>query len=175
MMKRCAAHLIFLLLAACVSAQAGERIELFSDEALTDHTLIDTTPRIVDVYVAHLDVTYGSTGCNFSIVASPGFTGVWLGDTSSWFPFGDSQSGIALAYARCFIGSTIMLKVTYQLFGTSTCSSLRTARYKNWLPDSPACDRCFSEYSLPSNSLTINCTVPTEATTWGKVKSLYRD
>jgi hypothetical protein len=162
-------------LAACVAAQAGERIELFSDAALTDHTLTDTAPRIVDVYVAHFD-TPGTTGCLFRIVASTGFTGVWLGDSSSWYTAGDSQSGITVVYDRCLIGSAVMLKVTYQLFGTSaSCSSLSTTNHPISLPGLVYCDRCFSEYNLPASSLFVNCTVAVEPTTWGQVKALYRD
>jgi hypothetical protein len=166
---------MLVILFQALSARAGERIVLFSDEALTNTMLTDTSPRIVDVYVAHLE-TPGTTGCLFRIAASPGFTGVWLGDSSPWYTAGNSQAGITVVYEKCLAGNAVMLKVTYQLFGTSAnCSSLRTTNHPITIPGQVYCDRCFSEYSLPESSLLINCTVATESTTWGRVKALYRD
>lgn len=175
-MRRTTNRQLLIVLIAVVSfanaAHANERIELFSDEALTSHTLIDDAPRIVDVYVAHFGMEIGTTGCAIKLVPSAGFTGVWLGDTSSYIVFGDSQAGITVLYnQQCFFGSTVMFKARYQLFGTSTCSSLHTASQYSALP---YCDHCFSEYLLPSSSLSINCPLPTQPTTWGRVKALYR-
>jgi len=168
--------LIVLIAVVCFAseARANERIELFSDETLTNHTLIDNTPRIVDIYVAQFD-TPGTTGCAFRLEGSPGFTGVWLGDTSEWYTAGNSQAGITVVYQKCLIGSAVLLKATYQLFGTSaSCSSLKTTNDAIGIPGQVYCDRCFSEYFLPGNSLAVNCAVTTEPTTWGRVKALYR-
>jgi hypothetical protein len=129
----------------------------------------------VDIYVAQFD-TPGTTGCQFRIVPLAGFTGVWLSDSSAWQTFGTSPAGIVVFYAECEVGSNVMLKVTYQLFGTSaTCSALRITNHPDAIPDQIACDRCFQEYFLPASSMLVNCTVATEPTTWGKVKSLYRN
>ena len=168
----------FLLAAILVASTirtvaADERIEIFSDEALTDKTLIDSHSRIVDLYVAHFD-TPATTGCLFRIAPSPGFTGVWLGDSSSWVTVGTTQSGIAIGYGKCMMGSNVLVKVSYQLFGTSSCSTLTLAEHPILIPGGPYCDACFGEYRLPSNSLAVNCAVGTQSTTWGRVKALYR-
>jgi len=70
----------------------------------------------------------------------------------------------------------IVLSVTYLLPGTSSaCSCLRIVPYPG---DEPyiVCNGCdFMELPCSGGgSLHVNCTVPVESTTWGRVKALYR-
>lgn len=161
-----------LLLVLPVASFAAERIEIFSDEALTNNTLLDTEPRIVDLYVAHFD-TPATTSCSFRIAASSGFTGVWLSDSSNWTTVGTTQAGFSFTYGTCMVGSNVIVKMAYQLFGTSNCSALSTTNHPIVVPGVIACDRCFSEYPLPFNSLAVNCASPVLPSTWGNVKALY--
>jgi hypothetical protein len=167
---------LIIILSAVPALAVDESIEIFSDEALTQKTLADTQPRLVDIYLVH--TTYGSTGCSLRIAASAGFTGVWVSESSSWLTLGTTQTGFDFTYAMCLAGSATIVKVTYQLFGTSAaCSSLRVAAHPRVVfgGDNPICDHCFGEYPLPGGTLPVNCTVGTESTTWGKVKALYRN
>jgi hypothetical protein len=156
------------------------RLSIYSDVALTDCTLSDTSPNIVNVYVAE-NSFYGAIGFRVSIGASPGFTGVWLGETSPFQKLGTSPTDLSVVFGSCRTGSFLVLTMSYQLFGTSTCSNLAVAAASGLL--APVCLDCFDEAPCVGNvSLHVNCTglfdcnpVPVEPSTWGRVKALYRN
>ena len=154
----------------------GDRLVIFSDEALTDSTLTDDAPRTVSLYVVHKNFDYG-TGVRFATVADPGFTGVWLSETSSYYVMGKSTSDIAVSYGLCRPSPVVVLTLVYQMFGTSdTCSELRVAPAAGF-SDAVCYSRggCFFENACQTGALYVNCPVAVEPTTWGKVKSLYRN
>jgi hypothetical protein len=172
-MKRCA---ILILVLLCLSSLArADRLLIYSDAALTDSTLNDNSPRIANLYVVH-DMFRG-TGIYFRIAPGAGFTGVWLGETTAFVKIGNSGSDISIGYGACLTGPYLVLTISYQLFGTSAaCSAVQVAPVAG-LPCVFVNSGCgFVElcvYDL--GEVHVNCAVPTEATTWGKVKALYRD
>jgi hypothetical protein len=174
--------LILLLVAGSVpvaDAWPVGRIAIFSDEALTNTTLDDDSMRAVDIYIAHVD-HYGVTGSRFKIEAEPGFTGIWLGETSPWAPniIGTSTTGVSIYYAQCAADDIVLIKSTYWLLGTSQfCTGLTV------VPDPGAngytlCTGCnFVELPCgPPGALRVGCPapVPVQESTWGRVKALYR-
>lgn len=154
--------------------QGDGGVAIYSDAALTDAVLSDTSPRIANIYVAQTN-SAGTTGIRFRVEASPGFTGVWLGETSPFTIWGTSPMDIALGYNNCQVGNFLILTMSYQLFGTSTCSNLSVAGSGPF--PHPWCVTCFASDGpcLPSNSFQVNCALPIAPTTWGSVKALYRD
>jgi hypothetical protein len=125
------------------------------------------------VYIAHTDFQ-GSVGVIFSTVASPGFTGVWVSETSQFLNIGTTPTGINVGYGACLSGPVIIATAEYQMFGTSSCSQLSIAPFPDF--PNPVCLECFYEYPCVNNGrLLVNCAVPVEPTTWGKVKALYRN
>ncbi|HET6350124.1 MAG TPA: hypothetical protein VFH88_13675 [Candidatus Krumholzibacteria bacterium] len=178
-MKRLVLMILACGLLATSSARAGYwELHIYSDAVLTDSTISDNSPRIVNFYVVEKGYFRGATGVRFSTEPTAGFTGVWLGDETSYYKVGNSPTDIAVAYAACIPPPILVITMTYQLYGTSTpCSELLIAP--------PACctgvvapdvDCSFTEGQITDlRSLRINCAVPVEPTTWGKVKALYRD
>lgn len=158
------------------SVAHADRMLLFSDAALTDSTLTDDAPRTVTIHVVHTD--FWGTGSRFRIATDPGFTGVWVGDSSPYFTVGNSNIDVSIAYAACLQGPVLVLTATYQLFGTSSaCSGLHIAPGEGQLcviaTSGGGCIDAVCVRDL--GSLHVNCPVATEPSTWGKVKALYRN
>jgi len=171
---------VLLVAAAPGIALSDYRLALYSDSALSDCTLDDYAPRIMSIYVA--ETSHEATGVRFRIAASPGFTGVWVSETTPFFKLGDSQTDLSIGFGQCLDGHFLVLTMTYQLFGTSTCSTLSIGPPPGF--PVPLCTSCvFHEVSCaPPGALHVNCQggvncnpVATEPTTWGKVKALYRN
>lgn len=171
--------MVILAAPAMARAQGHGRIAIFSDAALTDSTVVDADSRVIDVYIAHVDHP-GVTGSQFRTVADPGFTAVWLYESSPWYPFviGSSREGVSIYYgyyAGCVTTDIVLIKVTYWLTGTSKlCSRLRVVGYPE--TDYIVCVGCNMVETPCSSggSLRVACPVSTEETTWGRVKALYR-
>jgi hypothetical protein len=177
-MKRLLAIVAAILLFA-YSAHAGYwEMHIYSDAALTDSTLNDNSSRTVNLYVVEKGHFGGATGVRFAVEPTPGFSGVWLSDATSYYKVGNSQTDISVAYALCLPPPIVVITMAYQLFGTSSpCSELRVVP-----PDgfqfviSADVDCSFAEAGITDlRSLRINCPVATEPTTWGRVKALYRN
>jgi hypothetical protein len=172
------AGLFLTCIPGVVKAQGSLR--LYADPAFTQCTLSDTAPGVVSVYVAL--TVLDADGVRFRVAASPGFTGVWLSDATPYYMVGSSPIDLGVGFNKCLSGRNLVATITYQLFGTSTCSELAIAAPVGFLwPFFDTCD--FTEYPLFNNGpLHVNCSgsfdcnpVPVEPSTWGKVKSLYRD
>jgi hypothetical protein len=168
------------LIAAPSRVDALARIAIYSDAALSDCTLSDGAPVIRNIYVAeHSDE---ATALRFRVVASPGFTGTWVAETSPFYVIGTSPVDVSIGFGRCMQGQFLVLTMTYQMFGTSTCSELSIAAAPGL--SQPICIYC-SFHELPCSgygSLHVNCSgtfecnpLATEPVTWGRVKALYRD
>jgi len=174
-----AALVVALCLVSLPRAPLAGSLRLYSDPALTQCTLSDTGPRTASIYV--METGYVSIGVRFRVASSPGFTGVWLSDSSPYSSVGSSQSDLSMHFGKCLSGTVLALTMTYQLFGTSACSQLEIAPPSGLL--SPICFDCFEELPCLNNRpLHINCDgsfdcnpVATEPTTWGSVKALYRN
>ena len=172
---------IVLVLLSLASPVAADRLMIFSNAALTNYTVDDTAPRIVNLYVT--GYLFESTGVRFSVKPGPGFTGVWLGDTSSFVPVGQSPTDIAIGFGACVTTSSfVVLTMSYQLFGTSSsCSELRVAPADGFSYAESTGYCGFDLTPLQLGKLYANCPNPpqppvaTEPTTWGRVKALYRD
>lgn len=172
-MKRLAALFLLALLPSFAHAEE-DKLLLFSDAALTDSTLNDSAPDFLSVYVVHTNFWNGVTYVRFSIEPTAGFTGVWIGETSQYLVLGTSTTDLSVTYAACLVDPVLVLTVTYQLFGSSSpCSGLKIAPAAG--QPCVLTDLCFGERCVTGRgTLQVNCPVATEATTWGRVKALYR-
>ena len=178
-MKRKLALIVGLLGAPVLALGSG--LSLYSDATLTDCTLSDHEARIATVHVAE-DSDRGATGIRFRIVGSAGFTGVWLSESTTYVTVGNSQTDLSMGFGECLFGRFSVLTVTYQMFGTSTCSSLEIAPAQGF-PVS-LCQSCIfhEEPCIDNRALHVNCSgsfdcnpLATQSTTWGRVKALYRE
>ena len=175
--------LTFVLVGAGTPALAqpyGGRITLYSDIDFTETTSSDSGPGILTVYAVHEDVP-DAVACWFKVVGQAGFTGTWVGETVHVSGhFADTRTGIHLVYVTCQPLPLHLVTITYVVNGTSAnCSALVAVAVEG--PDSEirvnGCDG-FGRYAEGSvfciNPDSSCLPVPVEATTWGKIKALYR-
>ncbi len=155
----------------------GGRVALYSDSLFTDSTYVDNVPAVLHVYVVHQDFIPAASGIQFRIERSAGFTGTWLSESSP-FPVvvGDSQTGVAIAFGACKTAPVLLLDIMYFAHGTSgPCSYLASTAH----PSSPSgkieVSTCTVTVLAEPGRLRVNCTVPVEETTWGRVKALYSE
>lgn len=166
----------------CVPALAfgGGFLSLYSDAALTQCSLSDVVPGTANVYLTELP-NGGATGSRFRVAASPGFTGVWLSETSPFTTIGNSQTDLSVGFGNCRDGRFVVLTMTYQLYGTSECSQLSftpaLGQTELYCLDCSFGMECNGLYPLYVNcSGSHGCDpLPVESTTWGSVKALYRN
>ncbi len=181
MKRKFAVAVVIGLLCVPHLALGTGRISIYSDTALTECTLSDASPRVANIYIAETSL-YGATGLRFRIAESPGFTGVWLSEASPYHPIGTSRTDLSMGFGACLLGRFAVLTMTYQFYGTSTCSDLSIVAAVG--QREPICTSCsFGEWPCEGyDALHVNCSgsfncnpVLVESSTWGGVKALYRD
>jgi hypothetical protein len=164
------------------AGQTGHSIDLYADPTYAITQAFDLTPGTMTVYVVHKATINGATNSAFRIAASTDFTGVWVEESSPFaLVVGTSPTGIEIGYNfGCMFPSALVLEVVYTMSGTSAeCSYLEVVAHPNHPEGLNLPDCSFGLTATPGGKLTINpnetCSmVPTEASTWGRVKSLYR-
>jgi hypothetical protein len=140
----------------------------------------------MDVYVYHRG-NANVTGSAFRIGSGGGFTGEFVSVTfgAGFLVQGNIEEGVAVAYDGCVNGWSLhVATITYAVFGTSqSCSYLEILPYtEGGAIETYGCDFVM-EPATGNTRLIVNhepscgplwCVLSTEATTWGKVKALYR-
>ena len=168
---------------AVVTAQfipGGGSVSLYSDAGLSDSTYQDQLVTSFSVFVVHGGVTFDAAmGIRFKIEPSPGITFAWLGESSPKpTVIGDSKSGVEIGYGACvFPDAGLILEIEYLGLGTSEpCSFLRVVDHPDASSGEIEVVLCvgLGPVSAMGKDLTVNCAVPVQETTWGKVKALYR-
>ena len=186
-MKRLLAFVFLGLLLPMVTFAQGGLIGLYVDRWGGICDIADSGIDIIDVYVIH-KYTSGATASQFRVVASVGFTGVYLGEEIplQWGAcIGNSQHGIALAYAHCHTSPIHILTIRYLLNGTSAPNSyLKVVGHPDpRIPDPKLamvdCDSnthpVLGGIAYINNDGSADCAAtPVETQTWGRIKSLYR-
>ncbi|UCH83400.1 MAG: hypothetical protein JSW50_13220 [Candidatus Latescibacterota bacterium] len=180
-MKKVVFLTVALVFAANMAfAQAGS-VGIFGDPAGTTCNLTDVVQGLLSVYVVHVNAV--ATASQFSAPMPGCMVGAsWLSDTGI-FPvtIGNSQTGVAIGYGVCQTGNIHVLTINYFAAGLST-----PCCYYPVLPDPNVPSGkievvdCANNLLFASGGIGIinadgscQCDVPTEETTWGKVKSLY--
>ena len=173
---------IFLTTAAAAYGQGGA-ITLSSDPAGTSCNLADRNAGLCSIYVVHIEGS-GVTGAQFSARAPACFTATWLSDTAV-FPviLGDSQSGVSVAYGGCMSSPVHILTITFLCQGlTAECCPYRVLPHPGSTSGEIEVSDCnFTVLYAAGGRAVINgnpgcpCGYGAEASTWGKVKTLYRE
>jgi hypothetical protein len=183
---------LLALAAACVSGASevaaqyppSGNITVFADAAGSSCVLLDETSSQFTVYIIHTD-SDEKLSSDFRVLESAGFLATYISE--SILPlghFGDFRSGISLGYGLCQAGSIMLGSIVYQGQGASApCSYLDIVAHRFPWPATQAC--VFSDHeSPPLGKLYVNpqpggcepwCLVATRQSTWGSVKSLYRN
>ncbi len=172
-----------LLAAVSTSATAQHKIALYADAAHSVTEAFDNSPGMLTLYVVHEGFELDGTAAFFKIVGSPGFTGVWTGETTSFLFMGTSQTGLSLAYGEfCLPTPVPLVEIQYALSGTSDeCSFLEVVAHPDvdifgGPPVTMDCD--LTERSAIGGRLIINpnpdcSSLPVHTSTWGRIKVLY--
>jgi len=181
-MKKALLLTLVLMVSASMAFAQGGSVGIFADAGGTDCNLADVLPGLTPYYVVHV-YHAGATASQFSApIPTCMVAAIWLSDTAVFgVTIGNSQTGVAIGYGTCQVAPTHVLTINYFVQGlTPAC-----CRYPV-LPDPNVPSGKIEVTDCGFNPLfatggmgiinpdgTCNCNVPTEDTTWGKVKSLY--
>ena len=172
--------LFLMALTSLAFAQAGS-IGVFADPQGMECNLRDRISGYSYYYLVHLK-TGGATGCSFRAPKPACSTGDFLFDEEV-FPMtsGTSQSGVWVGYDGCYTGTIHVLTMVFFTYGSSESCCYWPVLGRLPLHPILALD-CFDQPMFPSGGQGIvqsrakcNCNVPTEDTTWGRVKALYSE
>jgi len=174
--------LVLVVSASMAFAQAGS-VGLFADTGGTDCNLADLTPGLTAYYAVHV-YHAGAIACQFAAPKPACLLATWLSDTAV-FPVtvGGSQGGVAIGYGSCQGAPTHVLTINYFTQGlTAPCCVYPVVNDPNIPSGEIEVVDCANNLlvgtggvGIVNSSPNCDCDVPTEDTTWGKVKSLYTD
>lgn len=184
-MKKVMLLTLVMMFAASLAYGQGGLLAVTADPAGTNCALADF-PGLLTYWVVHL-YTAGSTASQFS-APMPGclIGGIWLSDTAQ-FPvtIGSSQTGVAVGYGVCLASPIATLAINY--FGnglTGNCCPYPVLPDPNVPSGEIEVVDCLNSLVFAAGATTMinpdpTCpcdqAIPTEETTWGKVKSLYSE
>jgi hypothetical protein len=178
--------LAFALLAAgavCALAQAGS-IGVFRDPGGSDCHLDDKTAGVTAIYIVHVGAT-GAMGSQYAAPRPSCFAATYLSDVNM-FPvtIGNSQTGVSIGYGTCRSGPIHLQTINFftQALTQSCCRYSVVAHPGAESGDIEMVD-CFetiltagSVRAIVNGSDTCPCGGPSkDASSWGKVKTLYTD
>lgn len=165
-----------------------DHVAIFPDASGTSCSIADVASVQFTLFVVHTP-TYGSTGANVSVIESAGFAATFVAESIPFFHVGTFRDGVNVVYQQCFFSTPFVVgTITYQGNGTSeTCSTLDTSGNPSWpggYTPYPISSDCTFEwfpapsvaplFVNPSSQCPVPCVVATRSSTWGGVKSLYR-
>jgi len=169
--------------ATAAFGQAGT-VGLYSDPVGSDCHLPDLTAGLNPYFAVHTN-TAGATAVQFSAPMPGCYTaGLWLSDTPVYgVTLGNSQIGVAIGYGICVPGPNHVL--TINIFGQGlggTCCAWSVVPDPNVPSGQIEVVDCAAQLlfgagftSYVNGNDTCPCTVATEESTWGQVKSIYSE
>ena len=179
-MKRVVCLTVATVLAASMAFAQGGSIGIFADPMGTNCNLGDVA-GLTQYYVVHVN-SPGATACQFSAPKPACFTATYLADTGVFaVTVGTSQAGVSIGYGLCLQSPLKVLTISYFTNGgTPSCCYYPVLGHPTATPPGLLVVNCM-EQLIPATggrgiikpSLTCQCNVPAEDTTWGQVKSLY--
>ena len=167
-----------------VRAQTTEKMALFADRAGTDCSISDTGEGTAIVYIFHVG-TGTRTGCEFRAPKPECWIGAtWVGDAYAFFfTLGQSQGpDVSVAYDACLTLPIYLGKMIFEVSGNAQPCCRYPVLPSVYEPAGILTVDCLGQgIRILSGPAVINensscpCAPPlaVEATTWGRVKSLY--
>jgi len=180
-MKKVVFLTVALVFAASMAfAQAGS-VGIFGDAAGTDCNVADVAPGLLNIYAVHVNTV--AIASQFAAPTPACMVGAtWLSDTAVWpVTVGNSQTGVAVGYGSCQAGNVHVLTLNYFASGTTLpCCYFPVVPHPFAETGQVEVVDCTDALLTASGGTGIInsdssclCNVPTEETTWGKVKTLY--
>ena len=185
-MKKVLLLTVVLMLSATMAfAQAG-RLGLFADPtgAVESCAITDAAPGLLPIYVVHIGTTAATASQFLAPKPDCMVGGTWLSDTGV-FPvtIGDSQNGVAIGYGQCLSGPIHCLTINIFAGGTSTACCVYEIvgdpNTETGLIEVVDCDKNLLNADGQSGVINADATcacvdiVPAQATSWGKIKSIF--
>ncbi len=185
-MKQVLLSIVCLMLMTGVAYTQPGSIGLFSDPGGASPCLYELAPSLVTIYVVHV-YSPGATASQFMVYCESEVALTYLGETSPYTTMiGNSQTGIAIAYEMCIASPNHILTINYYGQGLSApCSRCRVVADPTGFPPGiyvADCDDPPNVLSATGGEMEINADVhcwcyyfvPAEDTSWGQIKSLYK-
>jgi hypothetical protein len=172
--------LALMLSASMAFAQAGS-IGIFADVAGTDCNLADAVPGLITYQIVHVN-TPCATACQFAAPAPACLLATYLSDAQV-FPVtvGNSQTGVSIGYGSNLAGPINVLGISFFAQGlTPPCCYYPVVGDPNigGLIQMVDCEGttllATGGTGIVNPDATCQCNVPTQDTTWGKVKSIFQ-
>jgi hypothetical protein len=171
---------VMLFGAGLAFGQAGS-IGLFADAGGSSCSLDEGT-AVSFIYVIHV-LTPGATASEFMVASSAGFNMIYIAEV--YFKpvnIGDLRTGISIGYGSCFQSPTLLARMDYVVspLATDPCSYLEIvpspASASGAIEIVDCADNVVPAGGIPlviNPNMHCQCDVPTQDTTWGKLKALY--
>jgi hypothetical protein len=183
-MKKTLLITLVLMVSASMAFAQGGSIGIFGDTGGTSCNITDAAPGLLSIYLVHVN-TPGATASQFAAPTPACMVGAQYLSQASPFAvvIGNSQTGVAIGYGACYTGPVLVLTLSYFAGGTSS-----PCCYFQVVPDPLVPSGQIEVVDCAENLLfatggvgivnadaTCLCDVPTQDTTWGKVKSLFSE
>jgi hypothetical protein len=173
--------IVFLVSTLSAHAQGGV-IVLSSDPSGANCNLTDKTAGICSYYVVHADAS-GVTAAAFSAPAPSCFSATWLSDTPEYpVTLGDTQTGVSVGYGSCLASPVHILTINFFSQGmTGECCDYLILPHPDGTSGEIEAVDCAENLLFASGGRAVinanagcPCGYAAEASTWGKVKTLYK-
>lgn len=183
--------IIFAYIIFCAGAAFGQAggIGLYVDQdTFVQCDYDDNEAALVPVYVVH-KFCPGATASQWRVISGGGFNCTFVGETHNCFYLamdcGNTRDGISLPYGGCVDASNLLIAtMNYFCMGdTPTCAWLEVVPD----PDAPTgtievIDCSYVKHAAVGSKIFFNndgtcgqpCGLPTQTSSWGQVKALYR-
>jgi len=174
-----------LLMSLIASAAFADHVGIYSDDSGSSCNLTPAPPYSETTAVIH-KFTAGATGSRFRIdtSASTGASVIGFIAKNPFLPIGSASSDLQLAYGTCLSGSIVVGHLQIIWLGGTAGGTISVAKPQGFPAvlyfdcASPCCTNekpATGGYAtVNGNGLTCGEPTPTEPSTWGSVKSLYR-
>lgn len=180
-MKRFGLFVFLLSLTVAAPAMAVQDIGIFADAAGTSCEIADPGGNVqVKVYIVQTSPVQPVVGSAWKLEWDAGMSMDYVSDdTSPYSKVGDAVNGVSIFYFTCTAGTFVIDTVTFLSHGTSApCSYMRLGPHPTQNRVIIQCNFAGTPFhggeGIVNPNDNCHCTLATEPTTWGRVKSLYR-
>ena len=172
--------LAWLVLAATPAGSAAQaRIDLYADAAMSGCEILDTGPMFLEVHMVYSGPA--ANAVRFRAPKPECWVGaMFVGDIIPFISTGNSQLDLMIGFGDCLSGQVHMGFARYYATGQAmTCCVLPVLPAFQFVYS----DCGYAEHPLaagqsvvinPNEACRCQQPLPTEPSTWGRVKSLYR-
>jgi hypothetical protein len=182
-MKKALLLTLVLMVSASMAFAQGGSVGIFADPGGTSCNLADVAAGLASYYAVHV-YHAGATASQFAAPQPACMVGVtYLSDTAVFgVTIGSSQTGVAIGYGTCQAAPTHVLTINYFVGGaTPPCCYYPVIPDPNVPSGQIEVTDCnflplfaTGGIGIINPDATCQCDVPTQDSTWGKVKSLYQ-